>query len=66
MNHMYEVIVDMKEYDKPTANIAHLLETHYEISAESKGQAYGSALVRASNEHPKASEYNARVVRVLY
>jgi hypothetical protein len=65
MNHTYEVFVDIKEYNQPVDIIGQILETRYEIDADSKLKAYGSALVQAASDHPKATEYCARVTRLL-
>lgn len=62
MVHTYEVFVDFKDYtDK-----AHLIGSNrYEISAESRDFADSAALLKARSDHPKASEYDVRITRML-
>ncbi len=63
MVHTYEVMVDIKEFaDQNTCQSG---TTRYEIDAESKQKADGMALIQARSEHPKGTEYDVRVTRLL-
>ncbi|ALF54820.1 hypothetical protein ACX27_21485 [Nostoc piscinale CENA21] len=65
MVHTFEVLVDIKEY-ADQANSAYQCGTsRYEISAESIEKADGMARVQARTEHPKGTEYDVRVTRLL-
>ncbi len=65
MHHIYEVLVDIKKYRELVETNAQLLETRYEIGADTKDEAYGSALTQATSDYPQATEYNVRVTRLL-
>ncbi len=65
MVHTYEVLVDIKEFADFTNNICQSETTRYEIDAESKEKANGMARVQAKSDHPKGTEYDARVTRLL-
>lgn len=65
MFHTYEVLVDIKEFLDGTDNIFQSETTRYEIDAESKEKADGMARVQARDDHPKGTEYDVRVTRLL-
>lgn len=65
MVHTYEVFVDIKEFADLTNNACQHGTTRYEINAESIQKADGIALVQARSEHPKGTEYDVRVTRLL-
>ncbi|WP_088240965.1 hypothetical protein [Calothrix rhizosoleniae] len=65
MVHTYEVFVDIMEFDNPGSNHFERGTTRYEINAESRDKADGIAVNQARNEHPKATELDARVTRLL-
>lgn len=63
MVHTYEVLVDIREYFDTSAS--HNETTRYEIDAESRARADGMARAKARAEHPKGTEYDVRVTRLL-
>ncbi|WP_026733009.1 hypothetical protein [Fischerella sp. PCC 9605] len=65
MVHTYEVLVDIKEFADQMNNTCQNGTTRYEIDAESKEKADGMALVQARSDHPKGTEYDVRVTRLL-
>ncbi|NJM70303.1 MAG: hypothetical protein HC862_08760 [Scytonema sp. RU_4_4] len=65
MVHTYEVLVDIKEFFDQTNNTCQNGTTRYEIDAESKQKADNMALYQARSEHPKGTEYDVRVTRLL-
>ncbi|MBF2049872.1 MAG: hypothetical protein EDM05_015985 [Leptolyngbya sp. IPPAS B-1204] len=65
MVHTYEVLVDIREYPDMTSNVFHSETSRYEIDAESKELATGMARMQARSEHPKCTEYDVRVTRLL-
>ena len=65
MVHTFEVLVDIKEYADQANNTYQCGTSRYEINAESKELADGMARVQARNEHPKGTEYDVRVTRLL-
>lgn len=64
MVHTYEVLVDIKEF-AGLNNTCHSETTRYEIDAESIPIASGMARIQAKSDHPKGTEYDARVTRLL-
>jgi hypothetical protein len=66
MIHTYEVLVDIKEYDEQTSSSMHVETARYEIDAPSQNQAHDTGLHQAKNQHPKATEYDVRVTRLLH
>ncbi len=65
MVHTYEVFVDIKEYsDQISTSFQHGTE-RYEIDAESREKADGMAFKQAKTDHPKGTEYDVRVTRLL-
>lgn len=65
MVHTYEVLVDIKEFEDLMDNAFHCGTSRYEIDAESKDKAYSMARFQAKSEHPKGTEYDVRVTRLL-
>ena len=63
--HTYEVFVDICECQSLASTSCRFLEERYQIHADSKNQAHHSALHRAETAHPKATEYDVRVTRML-
>ncbi|QZZ19265.1 hypothetical protein J5X98_17915 [Leptothermofonsia sichuanensis E412] len=62
MVHTYEVFVDILEQ---TDTASHCETTRYEIDAESRKIANDTARHLARNEHPRCTEYDVRVTRLL-
>lgn len=62
MVHTYEVLVDMKEYIGEGSNVE---TARYEIHAETRELADYTARYQARTDHPRASEYDIRVTRLL-
>jgi hypothetical protein len=65
MVHTYEVLVDVREYLDLMSAASYSGTSRYEIDAESKEVATGMARVQLRNEHPKCTEYDVRVTRLL-
>jgi hypothetical protein len=65
MVHTYEVFVDIKEYFEQANSFSRCGTTRYEIDAESRKIANDTARSLARNEHPKCTEYDVRVTRLL-
>ncbi len=65
MVHTYEVLVDTKEYFGQATNTSYCETTRYEVDAESRKIANDMARVWARNDHPKCTEYDVRVTRIL-
>jgi hypothetical protein len=65
MVHTYEVLVDVKEFPDLSDNSYLSGTTRYEIDAESKQKADSIARIQARSEHPKGTEYDVRVTRLL-
>jgi hypothetical protein len=65
MVHTYEVLVDIKEFIDQTNNAFQSGTTRYEIDAESRDKANGMARVQAKSDHPKGTEYDVRVTRLI-
>ncbi len=63
--HTYEVFVDICECQSLASSSCRFLEERYQISADSRNQAQYNALNRAEAAHPKATEYDVRVTRML-
>ncbi|HEY9753391.1 MAG TPA: hypothetical protein V6C46_10595 [Coleofasciculaceae cyanobacterium] len=63
MVHTFEVLVDIKEY---TTDVSCFAGTkRYEIDAETISHADQMAKVQARHDHPRATEYDIRVTRLL-
>lgn len=65
MVHTYEVFVDMKEYLGQSDSASRLMSARYEVDAESREQADVTARGQATEDYPKATEYDVRVTRLL-
>jgi hypothetical protein len=65
MVHTYEVLVDIKEYSDQISNSFQRGTARYEIDAESREKADGMAFQQAKTDHPKGTEYDVRVTRLL-
>jgi hypothetical protein len=65
MVHTYEVLVDIRESIEQTNSTFRSETTRYEIDAESKQKADGMARSQARNDHPRGTEYDVRVTRLL-
>lgn len=65
MVHTYEVLVDIKECSAQPNGSSHISTSRYEIDAESKAGADCGARSQAKIDHPDATEYDARVTRLL-
>lgn len=65
MVHTYEVLVDIKEFADLTVNTCQSETTRYEVDAESTEKANGMARVMAKSDHPRGTEYDVRVTRLL-
>lgn len=65
MVHTYEVLVDVREYLDLTGDDSYSGTSRYEIDAESKEIANGMARVQVRTEHPRCTEYDVRVTRLL-
>ncbi|WP_017325201.1 hypothetical protein [Synechococcus sp. PCC 7336] len=66
MVHTYEVFVDIKEFGSLMSNTTRIMSERYEINARSLLRADDSALERAKNDHPQATEFDVRITRLLH
>lgn len=65
MVHTYEVLVDIKEFIDITSNTCQHGTERYEIDAESRAKVDGMARMQARTDHPKGTEFDIRVTRLL-
>ncbi|MGF1523995.1 MAG: hypothetical protein ACFBSF_16885 [Leptolyngbyaceae cyanobacterium] len=65
MDHTYEAFVDIKEYAGATGTSPRIYTDRYEVNAMSVQGADEAALSKATGVHPKASEFDVRVTRLL-
>lgn len=66
MSHTYEAFVDIKEYVGGPSTTSHRVYTdRYEVNALSPEGADEAALTKATGIHPKASEFDVRITRLL-
>ncbi|MGF1496246.1 MAG: hypothetical protein ACFB8W_05405 [Elainellaceae cyanobacterium] len=65
MVHTYEVWVDTREYMEPTGAALHNDTYRYEIDAETLQKADTAARFQARYDHPRATEYDIRITRLL-
>jgi hypothetical protein len=65
MSHLFEAYVDILEYDSNFNVSPHIFTERYEVSANSKHAAGQEALHKAESVHPKASELDVRVTRIM-
>lgn len=66
MSHLYETFVDIKEYNEMFDTPPSIFTKRYEVDANSKLEADRTALFRAGNEHPRATEFDVRTARILH
>lgn len=65
MSHVFEAFVDILEFESDASAAPHMFTERYEINANSKQAASREALHKAEIVHPKASELDVRVTRVM-
>lgn len=65
MSHTYEAFVDIKEYGDGVSPIPRIYTERYEVNAMSVSGADEAALSKVTGVHPKASEFDIRVTRLL-
>ncbi|MEL6397734.1 MAG: hypothetical protein AAFO87_15855 [Cyanobacteria bacterium J06607_6] len=65
MSHTYEAFVDIKEYASSQGLSPLIYTERYEVSALSPQEADEVALSKATGIHPKATEFDIRVTRLL-
>lgn len=65
MSHTYEAFVDIKEYEGSPTTSPRIYTDRYEVDALSVQGADEAALSKATGIHPKASEFDVRVTRLL-
>lgn len=66
MSNIFEAFVDIKEYSEEIDIPPSIFTKHYLIDAHSRLEADKVALYRAEAEHPRATEYDVRLSRVLH
>ena len=65
MSHTYEAFVDIKEYAGAQNASPRVYTDRYEVNAISVEGADEAALSKATGIHPKASEFDIRITRML-
>ena len=65
MSHTYEAFVDIKEYEGSASASPRIYTERYEVDAISLRGADEAALSKATGVHPKASEFDVRITRLL-
>lgn len=65
MSHTYEAFVDIKEYEGGQSASPRIYTERYEVDAISLQGADEAALSKATGVHPKASEFDVRITRLL-
>ena len=65
MSHVFEAFVDILEFEGNLNASPHIFTERYEVNANSKQAASREALHKAEMVHPKASELDVRVTRVM-
>ena len=65
MSHTYEAFVDIKEFAGNQNTAPRIYTERYEVDALSLQSADEAALTKATGVHPKASEFDVRVTRLL-
>ena len=65
MSHTYEAFVDIKEYIGNQSTLPRIYTERYEVDAISLQGADEAALSKATGVHPKASEFDVRITRLL-
>ena len=63
--HTFEVFVDIKECAGQDDATNRIMATRYEINASGRDDAHDTALFKAEEEYPKATEYDIRITRLL-
>jgi hypothetical protein len=66
MSHIYEAFVDIKEYATSAGLNSRIYSERYEIPGDSRHTVEAAALEKAENIHPKASEFDVRITRLLH
>lgn len=65
MSHTYEAFVDIREYAGVQNTPPRIYTERYEVDAISVQGADEAALSKATGIHPKASEFDIRITRML-
>jgi len=65
MSHIYEAFVDIKEYGGIPTTTPRIYTERYEVDAISVQGADEAALTKATGIHPRASEFDVRITRIL-
>jgi hypothetical protein len=65
MSHVFETFVDILEFEGTPTTSPHIFTERYEVNANSRQAASREALHKAEMVHPKASELDVRVTRVM-
>lgn len=65
MSHTYEAFVDIKEYGDDASPMPRIYTERYEVNAPSLSGADEAALSKATGVHPRASEFDVRITRLL-
>jgi hypothetical protein len=65
MSHVFEAFVDILEFEGNPTLSPHIFTERYEVNANSKQSASEEALHKAEMVHPKASELDVRVTRIM-
>lgn len=65
MSHTYEAFVDIREYGEGAGLTPRIYTERYEVDAVSVQGADEAALSKATGIHPKASEFDIRITRLL-
>ncbi|HEY9738558.1 MAG TPA: hypothetical protein V6D06_19830 [Trichocoleus sp.] len=66
MSNLFEAFVDIKEYSEEIDLPPSIFTEHYVIDAASRLEADRAALYRAEADHPKATEYDVRLSRIIH
>ncbi len=65
MSHTFEAFVDIREYQDGATASPRIYTERYEVDALSVQAADEVALSKATGIHPKASEFDVRITRLL-
>ncbi|MEO0867758.1 MAG: hypothetical protein AAFY17_04775 [Cyanobacteria bacterium J06642_11] len=63
--HTFEVFVDIKECAGKDHATSRIMATRYEINANGRTDAHDTALSKAGEDYPQATEYDIRITRLL-
>lgn len=66
MSNLFEAFVDIKEYAEEMDLPPSIFTKHYVIDASSRLEADQAALHKAEAEHPRATEYDVRLSRIIH